>query len=75
MKSQESKIYDFIVNNDIATSDEINLVTNISGYSVETLNAIIYCRTLYHDAEQCLICAPDVYTDICGDFTEDDDEE
>ena len=73
MRSEETKIYDFIVNNNIATENEVNLVTSVSGWSVETLNKIIYARTLYHDAEQCLTCEPDNYTDICGDFTEEED--
>ena len=36
----------------IATEDEIDLVTNINGYSEETLNDILYARTGYRDIEQ-----------------------
>lgn len=59
--STESMIYDFIVNNCIATEDEIQLVTNINGWNVESLNDIIHVRTEYHDAEQCVNCEPDHY--------------
>ena len=47
------KLWDFITVNEIATDDEIRLVTNINGYNEETLNDIIYARTGYRDYEQC----------------------
>lgn len=68
-KSMEAKIYDFIVNNSIATEQEISLVTCIKGWNVETLNAIIFVRTLYHDPEQCLCCEPETFEDLNGDFS------
>lgn len=48
------KLWDFITVNEIATDDEIRLVTNINGYNEETLNDIIYARTGYRDYEQCM---------------------
>ncbi len=45
-------IYDFIEDYAIATPEEIQLVTCISGWNKYSLNAIIYCRTGYHDMEQ-----------------------
>jgi hypothetical protein len=48
------KLWDFITVNEIATDDEIRLVTNINGYNEETLNDIIYARTGYRDYEQCV---------------------
>lgn len=36
----------------IATEDELQLVTDINGYSIETLDAIVYSRTGYHTWEQ-----------------------
>lgn len=74
-KSEEAKIYDFIVFNEIATEEEISLCASVAGYSVETLNAIIYARTAYHDAPQCLACEPDNFVDVDGDFTEEEEEE
>ena len=74
-KSEESKIYDFIVNNNIATENEIQLVTNVAGWNVETLNAIIYARTSYHTPLQCLACESENFVDVCKDFTETDDDE
>ena len=45
-------VWDSIINYGIATDDELQLVTSINGYSVESLNDVIYCRTGYHDIEQ-----------------------
>ena len=46
------KIWDLIVDLNIATDDEINLVTDINGYSEETLMDIIYARTGLRSLEQ-----------------------
>lgn len=45
-------IWNSIIEYGIATDDELQLVTSINGYSVESLNDVIYCRTGYHDIEQ-----------------------
>ncbi len=52
MTSEKSKIWGFIIENEIATKAELRLVTNINGYNEETLNAVIYARTGCHDIEQ-----------------------
>lgn len=46
------EIWDFLIQNEICTENEALLVTQIAGYSQETLNSIIYARTEYHDVEQ-----------------------
>lgn len=78
MNSTESKIYDFIVENCIATEAEIQLVTNINGWNVEALNDIIFARTGYHDPEQCHDCEPENYMlsdELRAYYGLDDDEE
>lgn len=45
-------LWDYLVNNSIATQEELELITSINGYSVDTLNDVIYARTGYHDLEQ-----------------------
>jgi hypothetical protein len=45
-------VYDYLVANDLFTEDELNLVTKVSGWSVETLNKCIYVRYGMHDLEQ-----------------------
>lgn len=47
-------MWDTIKDYSIATEDELQLVTDINGYSEETLNDVIYARTGYTDLEQYL---------------------
>ena len=49
---EKEQLWDYLVEQGIATEEELELVTNINGYSVETLNDVIYARTGYHDVEQ-----------------------
>ena len=42
----------YLIENGIATEDEIILVTKKTGYSQETLNNILYVRTGYRSFEQ-----------------------
>jgi hypothetical protein len=44
--------WDYLIESGIATEDECRLVTDINGFSVDSLNSIIYARTGYHDLEQ-----------------------
>lgn len=50
----EKAWYNFITENNIATEKEVNLVTDISGYSESTFLAIVYARTGYRSYEQLL---------------------
>ena len=59
--SIESLLYDFIVDNCIATEEEVSLVTNINGWGEEQLNDIIHARTEYHDVPQLYACEPEGY--------------
>lgn len=36
----------------IATDEELELITCINGMNIEALNGVIYARTGYHDIEQ-----------------------
>lgn len=47
-----NKIWEYITENDIATEEELQLVTNINGYNAEALNSVIYARTGYHSVDQ-----------------------
>ena len=47
-----NEIFDFIIEWEIATEDEIQLVTKINGWNEESLNDIIYVKTGYRDMEQ-----------------------
>jgi hypothetical protein len=41
-----------LVEYEIATDEELQLVMNINGYKIETLNAVLYARTGYHSWNQ-----------------------
>ena len=45
-------VWGLLVDMEIATDEELQLVTSINGYNIDTLNDIIYVRTGYHDIEQ-----------------------
>ena len=42
-----AKLWDLIVEYGVATEEELQLVTSINGYSLETLTDVIYVRTGY----------------------------
>ena len=47
-----NELYDYLIDFSIATEKEISLVTSINGYSVDTLESILYSRTGYRTLEQ-----------------------
>ena len=44
--------WDYIVESDIATDGELELVTKINGFNETSLNDVIYARTGMQDIEQ-----------------------
>jgi len=44
--------WDKLISNYIATEDELKLVTSINGYTIETLDDVLYVRTGYRSWEQ-----------------------
>ena len=49
---EKNKIWDYLLENGIATEEELKLVTCINGYNKDTLNSVLYARTGYRDIEQ-----------------------
>ena len=45
-------MWDFLIEHEIATEDELRLVTSINGYSQDTMEAVLYSRTGYRDFDQ-----------------------
>lgn len=52
--SIEDLLYQYYIDSDMFTEEEINLVTNINGWNVETFNDMLYSRYGYRDLEQML---------------------
>ena len=48
----KEEIWDYLLEAEIATEEELCLVTCINGWTVETLESIIYARTAYRSLEQ-----------------------
>lgn len=46
------RLWNMLVGYEIATDEELMLVTSINGYNEETLNDVLYVRTGYHNIEQ-----------------------
>ena len=44
--------YDYLVDYNVATEDEITLLFNINGRSIDTLNSILYARLGLRSLEQ-----------------------
>lgn len=78
-KSIESMLWDFIVDNNIATESELQLVTDINGFNEETMTDIIYARTGLRSYEQCkdegYSGTDELDSYYCLDEEEDEDEE
>lgn len=50
----ENEIYDYLLENGIVGEEALNLITDINGFSKETLNDILFAKTGYRDIEQYL---------------------
>lgn len=58
-----TKIFNYLIDYNYFTFEELQLLTNINGYSVETLNDAIYSRYGYRDFNQ-----------LIGEDNEEDEE-
>ncbi len=47
-----NELWDELLECDLFTDEELQLLTNINGYSVDTLNDAIFARYGYRDLEQ-----------------------
>ena len=45
------EVFDKLIELDIATENEVDLVCQINGWTIDTLNDILYARTGYRDIE------------------------
>lgn len=44
--------WDYLLDNNIATKQELSLCTTVAGYNDDTMDAILYALTGYRDFEQ-----------------------
>ena len=45
-------LWDYMVNHEIATNEELKLVVKIFGNTLDNLEKVLYCRTGYRDLQQ-----------------------
>tara|TARA_R100000329_G_scaffold142446_1_gene125890 strand:+ start:273 stop:521 length:249 start_codon:yes stop_codon:yes gene_type:complete len=50
------ELWDYMLFHEIATEDELMLVTNINGFRLDVLESILYARTGFHDLKQYKEC-------------------
>ena len=52
MDKKVDEVWDLLIEYGIATQEELELVTCINGYNMDTMNDVIYARTGYRDIDQ-----------------------
>ena len=52
MNRNIESVWELLVDMEIATDEELQLITSINGYNIDALNDVIYVRTGYHDIDQ-----------------------
>lgn len=51
-EKEYNELWNLIVDNNIATDDELDLISRINGWRLETLEDVLYVRTGYRDLKQ-----------------------
>ena len=46
------RMWEWLVEMNVATEEELNLITDINGYNMEALNNVLYARTGYRSRQQ-----------------------
>ena len=52
MDKEYIELWDLLIENNVATEKELQLITAINGQNITTLNDVLYVRTGYRDWEQ-----------------------
>ena len=52
MDKKVDEVWDLLIEYGVATQEELELITCINGYNMNTMNSVIYARTGYQNIEQ-----------------------
>ena len=52
IEQEYNELWDLLIEHNIATQDELNLISYINGWKLETLEDVLYVRTGYRDLKQ-----------------------
>lgn len=47
-----NEVWDLLIEYGVATQEELELVTCINGYNMDTMNSVLYARTGYRNINQ-----------------------
>ena len=61
MREEFNKLFDVLINHQLATKEEIVLVCCINGHNLESLESILYARTLYRSLAQYMECESEAF--------------
>jgi len=50
--NDKNEAWDYMVESGIATEQELQLITDINGWSFETMESVLYARTAYRSFDQ-----------------------
>ena len=56
MDTETEKLWDYLIEYEVATEAELCLITSINGTNLESLESVLYCRTAYRSLDQILEC-------------------
>ena len=56
MDKEMNELWDYITEREIATENEIRLITSINGTNLDTFESILYSRTGYRSLDQIKDC-------------------
>ena len=52
MGSEVNELWEELIERGIATEEQLQLITNINGYSIQTLEDVLFCQTGYRTLDQ-----------------------
>ena len=52
MVSEVNELWEELIERGIATEEQLQLITNVNGYSIQTLEDVLYCQTGYRTLDQ-----------------------
>ena len=52
MNKTIDEVWELLIEYGVATQEELELITCINGYNMDTMNSVIYARTGYQNIEQ-----------------------
>jgi hypothetical protein len=67
--------YNYLIDYEIVSQETLEIITNINGYTEETLDDILYCVSGYRNIEQYLEYEDkNTYNEYYGEEDEEDEE-